>query len=160
MAPTQWGKLLINLNNPVNALSGLPLRAELLDAGYRRIFAALQLEALAVLRAAGIRPAQVAAVSPQWLPRLLQLPSWLFRRLAARMLKIDEQARSSMADDLALGRTTEIDALCGELTRLAAAHGGSAPLNRRMTALVQAWPDRGRPWPADELWQALQEARL
>ena len=29
MRPLQWGKLLINLNNPVNALSDLPLRAQL-----------------------------------------------------------------------------------------------------------------------------------
>jgi 2-dehydropantoate 2-reductase len=34
----QWGKLLINLNNPVNALSGMPLREELLQHGYRRCF--------------------------------------------------------------------------------------------------------------------------
>ena len=32
LAPLQWGKLLLNLNNPVNALSGLPLRAQLLAA--------------------------------------------------------------------------------------------------------------------------------
>jgi 2-dehydropantoate 2-reductase len=31
----QWGKLLLNLNNPVNALSGLPLRAQLLDRDFR-----------------------------------------------------------------------------------------------------------------------------
>ncbi|MFM2119743.1 MAG: hypothetical protein RL722_1211, partial [Pseudomonadota bacterium] len=35
LQPVQWGKLLLNLNNPVNALSGLPLRAELLTARHR-----------------------------------------------------------------------------------------------------------------------------
>jgi 2-dehydropantoate 2-reductase len=38
LLPVQWGKLLFNLNNPVNALSGLPLREELLERGYRRCF--------------------------------------------------------------------------------------------------------------------------
>ncbi|HZF81871.1 MAG TPA: 2-dehydropantoate 2-reductase N-terminal domain-containing protein, partial [Burkholderiaceae bacterium] len=59
----QWGKLLLNLNNPVNALSGLPLREQLLDRGYRRCFAALIDEALAALDAADIEPAQMTAVS-------------------------------------------------------------------------------------------------
>jgi 2-dehydropantoate 2-reductase len=136
----QWGKLLLNLNNPVNALSGLPLRAELMQRGYRQVFAALQREALAALAAAGVEPAQVAAVAPRKMPTLLSLPDWLFRRVAARMLRIDPQARSSMADDLALGRTTEVDALCGEVARLARAHGQRAVLNERIQALIEAWP--------------------
>ncbi|MFY9510128.1 MAG: 2-dehydropantoate 2-reductase N-terminal domain-containing protein, partial [Rubrivivax sp.] len=49
LRPIQWGKLLLNLNNPVNALSGLQLRAELLDRDCRLVLAALQREALAVL---------------------------------------------------------------------------------------------------------------
>jgi 2-dehydropantoate 2-reductase len=154
--PVLWGKLLVNLNNPVNALSGLPLREELLDAGYRRVFAALQLEALRVLKVAGIAPAQVVALKPNVLPRMLQLPTWLFQRLASRMLKIDAQARSSMADDLTLGRATEVDALCGEVVRLAAQHGTRAPLNARMVQLVEDWPRRRSPWPAAELARSLR----
>jgi len=138
----QWGKLLLNLNNPVNALSGQPLRVQLMDRGYRLCLAALQTEALAVLQRAGIAPAQVGALPPQRIPPLLRLPSPLFRLIAARMLRIDPKARSSMADDLAQGRATEIDALCGEVVRLAQANGTSAPLNARMVALVQAWPQR------------------
>lgn len=141
LAPVLWGKLLLNLNNPVNALSGLPLRAQLLDAGYRRILAALQAEALRAMRKAGIRPARVGAVAPALLPWVLRLPTPVFRRLAARMLKIDEAARSSMADDLALGRPPEIDALCGEVVRLARSTGRAAPLNQRMLALL-AKPQR------------------
>lgn len=138
LRPVQWGKLLLNLNNPVNALSGLPLRAQLLDRGHRRTLAALIEEALAVLAAAGIAPAQVAAVPPATLVKVLRLPTWLFRMVAARLLRIDAQARSSMADDLRLCRPTEIDALCGEVVRLAQAHGLSAPLNERMVARVKA----------------------
>ena len=140
LRPLQWGKLLLNLNNPVNALSGLPLRAQLLDAGYRRVVAALQAEALAALAAAGIRPARVGAAPPALLPHLLRLPTPLFRRVAARMLRIDDRARSSMADDLARGRPTEIDALCGEVARLARQHGRPAPLNERMVELLSQQP--------------------
>ena len=56
-----------------------------------------------------------------------------------------------MADDLALGRRTEVDALCGELVRLAAAHGASAPLNERIAQLVEAWPAEPRPRSGAEL---------
>ncbi len=138
--PVQWGKLLLNLNNPLNALSGLPLRAQLQDRDFRRVLAALQREALAALRRAGITPAQVAALPPQRLPRVLSLPNWLFERVAARMLRIDPRVRSSMADDLARGRRTEVDALCGEVVRLARAHGGDAPLNARLAHLVETDP--------------------
>ncbi|WP_370630149.1 2-dehydropantoate 2-reductase [Xenophilus sp. Marseille-Q4582] len=152
----QWGKLLLNLNNPVNALSGLPLRAQLMDRGYRRCFAALIDEALAVLRAAGIRPAQMTAVAPQHLPRLLRLPDWLFRRVAAPMLRVDAKARSSMADDLALGRRTEIDALSGEVVRLARAHGLQAPRNAKMVELLDGgWPAAPRRLDAAALRRAL-----
>ena len=136
----QWGKLLLNLNNPVNALSGLPLRDELLVRGYRQCLAALIDESRGVLAAAGIEPAAVGAVKPAMLSLLLRLPTPLFRIVAARMLRIDPKARSSMADDLALGRPTEIDALCGAVVELAHERGGDAPLNRRMVDLLKAAP--------------------
>ncbi len=151
----QWGKLLLNLNNPVNALSGQPLRAQLMERGYRQCLAALQAEALQVLGAAGIAPAQLAAVPPRHVPTLLRLPTWLFRVIAGRMLRIDANARSSMAEDLALGRPTEIDALCGEVVRLAAAQGRDAPVNARMVALLTAWPQRPVSMPARAMKAAL-----
>ena len=40
MVGVAWGKLLINLNNAVNALSGKTLLEELSDRNYRRVFAA------------------------------------------------------------------------------------------------------------------------
>ncbi|SFE06695.1 2-dehydropantoate 2-reductase [Paracidovorax konjaci] len=132
----QWGKLLLNLNNPVNALSDLPLREELQDRDCRRVFAALQAEALRAMARAGIRPAKVAPVPPALLPHVLRLPDALFARLARRMLRIDPAARSSMWDDLQAGRPTEIDDLCGAVVRLAAAHGVPAPCNERMCALL------------------------
>ena len=159
LAPVQWGKLLLNLNNPVNALSRLPLRAELMQRDWRRCFAALMDEALAVLRAAGIEPARVAPVPPRWLPTLLRLPDAPFTRVAARMLRIDEKARSSMADDVALGRRTEIDALCGEVVRLARAHGLAAPRNAPMVQLLDGrWPEAPPLLTAGELWSALKRA--
>jgi 2-dehydropantoate 2-reductase len=134
----QWGKLLLNLNNPVNALSGLPLRDELRDRAYRRVLATLQDEALAAMKAAGLRPAKVGAAPPALIPLILRLPTFLFSRIAASMLTIGPTARSSMADDLAAARPTEIDDLCGAVVRLAEAHGGAAPHNAAMIRLIVA----------------------
>jgi len=155
MLPVQWGKLLLNLNNPVNALSGLPLREQLLERGYRRCLAALMDEALDAVSWANIVPAKLASVSPRRMPAILRLPTPLFRLVAARMLRIDAMARSSMADDLALGRRTEIDALCGEVVRLAKSNGASAPLNEKMVELMEAWPERPEHLSAQELQSKL-----
>ncbi|MBA4264924.1 MAG: 2-dehydropantoate 2-reductase [Comamonadaceae bacterium] len=138
MRDVQWGKLLLNLNNPVNALSGLPLRAQLQDAALRRDFAALMAEALDVMDQAGVRPARLTPLPWRLLIQVLRLPTPVFRLLARRMLRMDHLARSSMADDLALGRPTEIDELCGEVVRLAATVSHAAPLNRAMVARVRS----------------------
>lgn len=138
MTSVQWGKLLLNLNNPVNALSGLPLRAELMDRDYRRVLALLQDEALAAMKAAGIHPAKVGAAPPRLIPLILRLPTWAFARIAASMLTIGPTARSSMADDVAAGRPTEIDDLCGTVVRLAEAQGRKAPANAAMIDLIAA----------------------
>ena len=115
----QWGKLLLNLTNAVNALSGLPLLTMLQDPAWRRLMADQMTEALAVLRAADIRVVSTAPVPMTWVPRILRLPTPIYRRVAAKMLKIDRQARTSMAYDLREGRLTEIDQLQGAILELA-----------------------------------------
>jgi 2-dehydropantoate 2-reductase len=136
MQSVQWGKLLLNLNNPINALSDVPLLTQLMDRDYRRVLAAMQREAIAALKAAGIRPAKVATAPPLLLPFILSLPNALFTRIASRMLRMDAAARSSMWEDFQLGRTTEIDDLCGAVVRLAQAQGTAAPANAAMCRLI------------------------
>jgi 2-dehydropantoate 2-reductase len=155
LASVQWGKLLLNLNNPVNALSGLPLRAQLLERDHRVCMAALIDEALAALKAAGITPAKLTPLSPKVLPTVLRMPTAIFRLLAFRMLRMDAKARTSMANDLAQGRLTEIDALCGEVVRLAHAHGLTAPLNQRISELIRTWPTTPRARGGAELRASL-----
>ena len=131
-----WGKLLINMNNAVNALSGRTLREELRRRDYRRVFAASVREGLRLLRRAKIEPGSPSPLPIHLLPAILETPDWLFNNTFFRMWKIDPKARSSMSDDLAAGRKTEVDYLNGELIRLAERLGVEAPVSRTIVRLV------------------------
>lgn len=160
MLPVQWAKLLLNLNNAINALSNRPLKEELSRRAYRRCLALAQNEALALLKQAGIRPARLTPLPASWIPRLLNAPDALFARLSGKMLAIDPLARSSMSDDLAAGRATEIDWINGEVLRLAERHRQSAPVNARLCALVRvAEQSAVRPsWSGEDLLAELTTA--
>jgi 2-dehydropantoate 2-reductase len=137
MAAIAWGKLLINLNNAVNALSGLTLLEQLKERDYRRVVAASIVEALDLLETAGIEPAKIGPVPPKLLPHVVASPDLLFNNLFLKIQKIDSRARSSMADDIRAGRRTEIDFLNGEVVRLADRLGRRAPVNSAIVALVK-----------------------
>ena len=134
----QWGKLLINLGNAINALSDLPLLQTLQDRAWRRLMADQMSEALGIMKANGITPAKTTAAPPKLVPFILRLPTPLFKRVAAQMLTIDAEARSSMWDDLTQRRPTEVDALQGEIIRLAEQQNLQAPLNTRLRQLIKS----------------------
>jgi len=146
-----WGKLLINLNNAVSALSGRSLVEELKERDYRRVVAGAQQEGLALLKKARIRPAKVGPVPPRLLPYVLGAPDWLFHKLFMRGWKIDAKARSSMADDLAAGRKTEVDYINGELVRLAEELGREAPVNSAIVRLIRLAEAGAEPWSPEAL---------
>jgi 2-dehydropantoate 2-reductase len=138
IAGVQWGKLLVNLNNAINALSGLPLREQLAQRSWRMLFADQIAEGLMAVRAEGIRPVSPTPVPLRWTPHLLRLPDALFALVLAPAMKIDPQARSSMWEDLQRRRRTEIDYLQGVITEIADRRGIDVPLSRRIVALIRA----------------------
>jgi 2-dehydropantoate 2-reductase len=137
MPALAWGKLLINLNNAVNALSGRTLLDQLKERDYRRVVAASIVEALDVLEAAGIQPAPVGPVPPRLLPHAIGAPNLVFNNLFLKIQKIDAHARSSMADDLRAGRTTEIDFLNAEVVTLGRKVGRPTPVNAAIVSLIK-----------------------
>ena len=143
----QWGKLLVNLNNALNALSGLPLREQLGNRDWRRLFADQIAEGLTAVRAEGIKPVSPTPVPSSWAPHLLRLPNALFRIVLAPAMKIDPQARSSMWEDLERRRRTEIDYLQGVITEIADRRGLNAPLSHRVVALIRDAEAAGRGSP-------------
>ena len=137
IAGVQWGKLLVNLNNALNALADLPLRQQLAQRAWRRLFADQMAEALAVIRAEGIKPVSSTPVPAGLTPHLLRLPDPVFAMLLGSTMKIDPEARSSMWEDLQRGRRTEIDYLQGVITAIAERRGLEAPLSRRIVELIR-----------------------
>lgn len=136
----QWGKLVVNLNNALNALSGLTLQEQLMDRDWRSLMADQMAEALGVLRASAIAVKSTTPLPARLVPFVLRLPTGLFRRIAARMLTIDPKARTSMAYDLLESRPTEIDSLQGEIIALGQLCGRPTPLCQRITELIEAEP--------------------
>lgn len=135
--PVQWGKLLVNLNNGLNALTGEPLRDGLYQSDYRRALAAVISEALEILRKTGIEPAKFGNASADKMIKILGLPNFIYKIIMNRIVKIDSTARSSMLDDLEMGRVSEIKFLQGEIVNLAAKTDQKAPYNKKILNLVE-----------------------
>ncbi|MFO1287889.1 MAG: 2-dehydropantoate 2-reductase N-terminal domain-containing protein [Rubrivivax sp.] len=95
LKPVQWGKLLLNLNNPVNALSRPPqLSANCSDHDLRCVTGRAH-------RRHPAKPARSAGAASRAPPRLMP-PTCACRRglfrLATRQPDIDDRARTSVAD--------------------------------------------------------------
>lgn len=119
--PALWAKLAVNCGiNALTALHGVPNGALLQEAALRH-------EMAAAAREAG----QVAAAHGVTLP---EEPAETVARVAAATAA----NRSSMLQDLARGRRTEVDAINGALVRLAAQVGLTAPVNQRLWEQVRA----------------------
>jgi len=60
-----------------------------------------------------------------------------------------------MSDDLAQGRTTEVDYINGELVALAERIGAEAPVNRKIVELIRAAEAGAKPLSPAELRSAV-----
>src|SRR5207247_2894637 len=87
IAAVQWGKLLVNLNNALNALSDLPLRQQLAQRAWRSLFADQVAEGLAAIKAEGIKTVSSTPVPASLAPHLLRLPVAVFAVLLGSTVK-------------------------------------------------------------------------
>lgn len=127
-----WRKLLVNAAiNPLTAVRGVPNGA-LLEGEAHDAALTLLAEARSAARAAGYEFSEEEAVQE-------------FERVA----RATAQNRSSMLQDLDRGRPTEIDAISGELLRVAGQHGLSLPATRAIVDAVERRTERtvGPPQP-------------
>lgn len=117
-----WGKLIINAAiNPLTALLQVP-NGELLSHSWtRKAMSALAREAAAVAQAEQI---SLPFSNP------IEAVEEVARKTAKNL--------SSMFQDVRRGAPTEIDAICGAVTRRGEAHGIATPYNRSCWQLVKA----------------------
>ena len=158
IAPEQWTKLIVNLNNAISALSDASTATLLLDAGYRKAIAAVVGEGIRVVRGAGVKLARWNGLPLGLMPKILGLPTWVVKRVTGAQLKVDPAARSSMWQDLDARRSTEVDFLNGEIVALAQRSGAKAPLNARIVDLIREAEEMGAGSPRlspDVLWRQL-----
>ena len=125
----QWAKMIVNLNNGLNTLTGGTLRAGLSQRDYRRVLAACVEESLGIAKQSGVTVGTFNGRSPTALLKTLRLPDFAYRIVMNLIVKIDSKARSSMLDDLEAGRVSEVDYLQGEIVKQAQNLGMEAPCN-------------------------------
>ena len=133
----RWAKLQLNVSNPVNALADVPTKTMVENADYRKVIAALMRELLSVTDALKLTLPKLTAVPPQFLPRLMSLPNWLYLRLAQKTLAIDPSARVSMWWDLSQGKPSEIMYLNHAVVEQGKRLGIDCPYNQRIVELIK-----------------------
>ncbi len=117
-----WGKLVINAAiNPLTALLRIPNGELLSHPNARKVMASLARETAEVAMAENVNLPFSNPVSA-----------------AEDVARKTATNHSSMFQDVRRGAPTEIDAICGAVTRRAEVHGISTPYNRACWQLVRA----------------------
>jgi len=132
-----WAKLQLNLANSVNALSDIPIKFMLEDRSYRRVIAVLMRELLVVVKAQNMQLPKITALPGPYIPTVLSLPTFIYKRLAKKVLEIDPTARSSMWWDLSQGKKTEVDHLNGAVVEVGRQLNIPCPANGAIVKLVK-----------------------
>jgi 2-dehydropantoate 2-reductase len=121
-----WAKVFYNAAlNPLGALLGLRYGELAAQPRHRKVMDRVVEEAFAVAQAEG--------VALSWSSAREYLDVFY-----GRLVPATAAHRSSMLQDLEAGRTTEIDAICGEVCRRALRHGIETPVNDLLALLVEA----------------------
>ena len=158
MEPVIYGKLLLNLNNALNAIADLPIKQELEDSRLRHVLADAMSEWLEIAQNLNISLFQFTAVRPVLLPKILKLPNWLFKLVAKKMLDIDPLARSSMWEDIHAKQKTEIAYLNGAVVSYGQKYGKPTPVNWAICDAIRRL-ERGNDVKLDEFLTQLKTLR-
>ena len=161
IASAHWTKLLLNLNNAIPAVTGLPMQDAYTYPQARLLSIELLKEGVRVLRSAGIRPAPVPGIPLSAMRLMVNMP----RPLASLILKRQIRASGSIPvygstlQSIKRGKKTEIDYLNGEIVRLGERTGVETPYNSLIVDLVHRVETTGKFLTAGELSEKLAHVR-
>jgi 2-dehydropantoate 2-reductase len=158
-AAMKWSKLLANLvGNATSAIIDRPPAELYADPGAFAVERRQLLEALAVMRRLGLSPVALPGADIRLLAVAVRLPSVLARPILGRVIvgarggkdpSLRVHARSGSGP-------SEVEWLNGAVAEAAEKLGGAAPVNRRLTTLV----DEVLAEPARRLWFSGRPDRL
>lgn len=149
-----WAKMLVNSMTVLGALGGM-LTGELLDSEQRRrVVAAIVGEGVRVAMAAGIELPNVFGSVPAGLVTTPERWTEAMDRVLVRFGETRGAIRSVTWRDFELGRTTEVDAVTGEVVRRGERVGVPTPLSASVYAMLKEI-ESGRRTPDPANFQAL-----
>ena len=133
----EWGKLLINLNNPICTLTHCTFIDAFTDSHLRRILVAMLDEATTVLNQANI-PYRLPMPIPYKLFRLFLVHArvlpWILNKIIPSSRN---RAHPSMARDIENNLSTEIDQINGEIIALGKQLKIATPVNSKVVAAIK-----------------------
>jgi 2-dehydropantoate 2-reductase len=132
-----WSKLIVNLQNAVTSLTGQTIKESFLDKISREIIIKTMKEGINIAEKSGIALKTLPNIDPKKTIKRLSLLNSTLIKLGSRILKIKDNARTSMWQSIFRGKFTEIDFINGEIVTLSRINNLKAPINTKLVELVK-----------------------
>ena len=132
-----WSKLILNLQNAVDTLTGQTIKQSIIDKNSRQILIATMKEGLTVLENSGIELGYLPRIDPRKMIKRLSMYNTLFLKVGTYLMGIKENAKNSMSQSILRNKNSEIDYMNGEIVTLANKNNIEAPINSRLVELVK-----------------------
>ena len=146
-------KVFVNANNCIPAILGVSMQEAFKDKEISKIAIAIWKEGLGVVKKAGVKLASLPDFPLERLEKLTALPledaAQIFSGIMVNLSK--EPLYGSVLQSIKRGKSSEIDYLNGEFVSLAREHGGRAPLNEKLVAMVHGVEKKKKFFTPNEL---------
>jgi 2-dehydropantoate 2-reductase len=157
MKGMKYLKVFVNANNCIPAILGVSMQEAFKNKEISKIAIAIWKEGLGVVKKAGVKLASLPDFPLERLEKLTALPleeaAQILSGIMTNLSK--EPLYGSVLQSIKRGKKSEIDFLNGEFVALAKEHGGRAPLNEKLVAMVHAVEKEKKFFAPDELIAAV-----
>jgi len=132
-----YSKLIVNLQIAVTALTDQTIKESIIDNITRKILVAAMNEGIDVVQKSGIVLETLPEIDPRKMVKTLSRFGSITLRIGSRLIGLNDNARNSMWQSLARGKTTEVDYINGEIVKLAKNNNLDAPINEKLVELIK-----------------------
>jgi len=155
---THWTKLILNLNNALSGVLGIPLQEVFDDPRLCTLGVALMREAHEVMESAGISLMPLPDLPVERLKELLGAPPEVSAGIYGNIMRglSKDPLPGSVLQSIQRGKPSEVDYLNGEIAVLGMLHRNPTPLNYKITKMVKEVEKHGRFVNKEELLEAFK----